>query len=61
MSENEPMTKNVLILGYFEAGCCKICFAPKRLSGSKTHFCLKILKFMVWMFEICNGVDFITI
>ena len=26
---NEPMTKNVLILGYFEVGCCKICSTQK--------------------------------
>ena len=55
------MTKNVLILGYFEVGSCKICSTPKQLSGSKTHFCLKIPKFIVWIFEICPGVDFMTI
>ena len=41
MSRDEPMTKNVLILVYFEVGSCKICSTPKQLSGSKTHFCLK--------------------
>ena len=55
------MMKNVLILGYFEVGSCKICSTPKQLSGSKTHFCLKILKFIVWIFEICPGVDFMII
>ena len=34
------MMKNVLILGYFEVGSCKVCSTPKQLSGSKTHFCL---------------------
>ena len=55
------MTKNVLILGYFEEGSCKICSIPKQLSGGKTHFCLNIIKFIVWIFEICPGVDFMTI
>ena len=55
------MTKNVLILGYFEVDSYKICSTPKQLSASKTHFCLKILKVIVWIFEICPGVDFMTI
>ena len=51
------MTKNVLILGYFEVGSCKICSIPKQLSGPGS----KIPKFIVWIFEICPGVDFMTI
>ena len=62
---NEPMRKNVLILGYSEVhvhvGCCKICSTQKLFSGSKTHFYLKISKFMVWIFEICPGIDFMII
>ena len=61
MSKDDPMMKNVLIWLYFEVGSCKICSTPKRLSGSKMHFCFKILKFIVWIFEICPGVDFVTI
>ena len=57
---NEPMTKTVLILGYFKVGRCKIYSTQKLFSGSKTHFCLKILKFMVWIFQLCPGVDFMT-
>ena len=53
----EPMKKNVLILGYFEVGHCKICSNQKLFSESKTNFCLKILKFMIWIFEICPGAD----
>ena len=56
----EPMMKNVLIWGYFEVGRCKICSAQELFSGSKTHFCLKILNIMVRIFEICPGVDFMT-
>ena len=59
--DNEPITKNVLTLEYFEVGRCKICSTQKLFSGRKAHFCLKILKFMAWIFEICPGVDFITI
>ena len=61
ISKDKPMMKNVLILGYFEVGSCKICSTPKQLSGSKTHFCLKIVKLIVWIFEICPGVHFMTI
>ena len=58
---NESMTKKVLILGYFETGHCKICSTQELISGSKTYFCLKILKIMIWIFEICPGVKFMTI
>ena len=54
---NEPITRNVLIWGYFEVNRCKICSPQKLFPGSKTHFCLEIL----WIFEICPGVDFMTI
>ena len=58
---SDPMMKNLLILGYFEVGLFKICSTQELFSGSKTHFCLKMLKFMVWIFEICPGVDFMKI
>ena len=47
---NESIIKKVLILGYFELGRCKICSIQKIFSGSETHLCLKIIKFIVWIF-----------
>ena len=58
---DEPMTKNVFILGYFEVGHCKICSTQGLFSGSITHCYLQMQKFFMWIFEICPGIDFMTI